>query len=47
MRKNNYCFLILLAVAGGIFLSIMYVNPYNGSITLSELVLQLSGSRGT
>lgn len=37
---------LLLAVIGGIFLAFVYVNPYTGSILLSEFVLQLSGSRG-
>ena len=35
-----------LAIFGGLYLAIAYVNPYEGSIPLSELVLQLSGSRG-
>lgn len=38
---------ILLAIPFGVWLSFSYVNPYTGSITLSELVLQLSGARGT
>jgi hypothetical protein len=37
---------VMLAVFGGILLAIAYVNPYSGKILLSELVLQLSGSRG-
>ena len=36
----------MLAVMGGIMLAIGYVNPYAGIISLSELILQLSGSRG-
>ena len=35
-----------LAIFGGVYLAVAYVNPYGGSIPLSELVLQLSGSRG-
>jgi hypothetical protein len=35
-----------LASMCGVFLAMAYVNPYNGKILLSELVLQLSGSRG-
>lgn len=35
-----------LGVFGGVLLAIANVNPYNGKILLSELVLQLSGSRG-
>lgn len=46
MKRNNYLFLFLLAGIGGAFLSIAYINPYDGTIGLSELVLQLSGSRG-
>ena len=30
----------------GSLLAFSYINPYNGQITLSELILQLSGSRG-
>lgn len=37
----------ILALLGGIFLAIGYVNPYGSNIVLSELVLQLSGSRGS
>ncbi len=37
---------LILAVLGGLFLAIPYVNPYSGQISLSELVLQLSGSSG-
>ncbi len=46
MRKYQNGSIYLLAVMAGIFLSISYVNPYEGKIFLSELVLQLSGSRG-
>ena len=38
---------ILLAIPFGVWLSFAYINPYGGTITLSELVLQLSGARGT
>ncbi|MCM1327739.1 MAG: hypothetical protein NC094_13715 [Bacteroidales bacterium] len=37
---------VMTAVFGGLFLSISYVNPYSGVLSLSELVMQLSGSRG-
>lgn len=47
LMKNKYGILLLVAVLGGVYLSIFYVNPYSGVITLSELVLQLSGSRGS
>ena len=46
MRKYQNRSILLIAVFGAIFLSIMYVNPYSGTITLSELILQLGGSRG-
>lgn len=36
----------MIGIAGGIMLAFFYVNPHGGSITLSEFVLQLSGSRG-
>lgn len=44
--KNKTQLLLVLAIAGGLFLAAGYVNPYDGKILLSELVLQLSGSRG-
>ena len=47
MRKYQNHVILLTAVLGGLFLSIMYVNPYDGTIPLSELILQLCGSRGT
>ncbi len=43
----RYGRLILAAAAGGVYLSLMYINPYGGVIPLSEMTLQLSGSRGT
>lgn len=43
----RYGKLILAAIAGGIYLSFMYINPYGGVIPLSEMTLQLCGSRGT
>lgn len=46
MRKYQNGSIYLAAVIAGIFLSVSYVNPYEGKILLSELVLQLSGSRG-
>lgn len=46
MRKYRPLLLILLAVLGGIVLSLTYIRPYEGHITLAEAVLQLSGSRG-
>ncbi len=44
--KRRYGLLFLTAAAGGIYLSVMYINPYSGKAALSEAVLQLSGSRG-
>lgn len=37
----------LLSILFGMWLSFSYINPYGGTISLSELVLQLSGARGT
>lgn len=45
MRKYQNGSICLIAIISGIFLSVSYVNPYEGNILLSELVLQLSGSR--
>lgn len=44
--KHRYQLLFLTALVGGVFLSVLYINPYGGKTTLSEAVLQLSGSRG-
>lgn len=46
MIRNKYFLVIVIAAIGGIFLSVIYVNPYNSVTSLSEFVLQLSGSRG-
>ena len=45
--KDKFHMLLLIAALSGVYLSVMYVNPYGGAITLSELILQLSGSRGS
>lgn len=34
---------ILLSIPFGVWLSFSYISPYGGIITLSELLLQLSG----
>ena len=44
--RNKVWSIIGISVLGGAFLSFMYVNPFGGSITLSDTILQLSGSRG-
>lgn len=46
MTKQQISVISAVAALGGTYLSILYINPYNNSILLSELVLQLSGSRG-
>lgn len=46
MRYKRITFLLLMSVCCGVLLAFSYINPYNGQITLSELILQLSGSRG-
>lgn len=33
-------------MAGGLLVSVAYVNPYEGTISLSDIILQLTGSRG-
>lgn len=43
----KYGKLFLAAIADGVYLSFVYINPWGGVITLSESTLQLSGSRGT
>lgn len=44
--KKRYWFLILTSLLSGIYLSVIYINPYHGTILFSEAILQLSGSRG-
>ena len=44
--KHKYQLLFAIALVGGVYLSVMYINPYGGKTTLSEAILQLSGSRG-
>lgn len=45
--KYRHRLLFLASAVGGVYLSLLYINPYNGTIMLSEAVLQLSGSRGS
>ena len=45
--KNRFQMQLLIAAISGVYLSVMYINPHSGAITLSELILQLSGSRGS
>ena len=44
--KQYMKIILLVGVLGGIYQAFAYINPYSGTIQLSELVLQLSGSRG-
>lgn len=46
MKKYRNPTIYFLTILSGIFLSLAYINPYDGKITLSELALHLSGSRG-
>ena len=46
MKHKEITFLLLMGFCCGSLLAFTYINPYNGQITLSELILQLSGSRG-
>lgn len=39
--------ILLLGVLSGVLISLTFVRPYQDEITLSYLVLQLSGARGT
>jgi hypothetical protein len=43
---KKYMISALLGIAGGAVLSLMWINPYTNQTTLSEMVLQLSGSIG-
>lgn len=45
--KYRYRLLFLIAVVSGVYLSVMYINPHGGIVSLSEMILQLSGSRGS
>ena len=46
MKLRRYGWYVAIAVVCGALLSFSRINPYGGQITLSNLVLQLSGSRG-
>ena len=46
MKNERNYIVFFAAILSGIILSYSYVSPYSGYITLSELVLQLSGSGG-
>lgn len=45
--KYRYRRLFLIVVVSGVYLSVMYINPHGRAATLSETILQLSGSRGS
>lgn len=44
--KQDIKVILLVGILGGVFHAFAYINPYTGTIQLSELILQLSGSRG-
>lgn len=46
MKLRKYGWYVVIGVVCGVLLSFSKVNPYGGQITLQDLVLQLSGSRG-
>ncbi len=46
MKQHNVKLLFCIAIISGLFLAIGYVNPFEPHLLLSEMTLQLSGSRG-
>lgn len=46
MKLRRYSWYVAIGVVCGGLLSLSRINPYGGQITLQDLVLQLSGSRG-
>lgn len=46
MKLRRYGWYVVIAGVCGVLLSLSRINPYTGQITLQDLVLQLSGSRG-
>lgn len=46
MNRQRIPFILLLGLCCGVLLSFAYINPYSNKLTLAELILQLSGSRG-
>lgn len=46
MKLRRYGWYVAIGVVCGGLLSLSRINPYDGQITLQDLVLQLSGSRG-
>lgn len=45
--RNDVLTAALMGLFSGVLSAALFISPYSGSISLSELVLQLSGSRGT
>lgn len=45
MKHTNVLCLLLIAIIGGTLISLSFINPYEREITLSTLILQLSGSK--
>ena len=46
MGKHEIVFCLGLGISAGLFVGLLFVNPNEGKILFSELVLQLSGSSG-
>lgn len=46
MNRKEIPVILLMGSCCGVLLAFSYINPYNDQTTLSELILQLSGSRG-
>lgn len=44
--KRASCNMFIIGIMGGVGLALAFVNPHGEKITFSNLVLQLSGSRG-
>ncbi len=46
MKNRNNKIVGCLVLLMGMMFAVSYINPYTGTLTLQELVLQISGSRG-
>lgn len=45
--RNRLLVIVLLAATTGCLVSLKFINPYGGAAGLSEVLMQLSGSRGS
>lgn len=47
MMRHDLRMAFGVGLLSGVYITLIFIRPYSGQIALSELILQLSGSRGT